>query len=159
MNLVPGLKRLEKNSQLSSLKKGFIVCSTNSSSNSKLEHLGRRNSGVPVIRFNDVEPFRGKSGSVSFYGLTHQSVEEGKLVSAPFNEDKGSFLWVLAPVTLISSLILPQFFFTSAIEAVLGDETLVGNCLSVLSLVSLIAFGCFGGLKSNGLYVINSPVF
>ncbi|GMN35390.1 hypothetical protein TIFTF001_005261 [Ficus carica] len=119
------LKRLEKNSQLSSLKKGFIVCSTNSSSNSKLEHLGRRNSGVPVIRFNDVEPFRGKSGSVSFYGLTHQSVEEGKLVSAPFNEDKGSFLWVLAPVTLISSLILPQFFFTSAIEAVLGDETLV----------------------------------
>ncbi|EXC07342.1 hypothetical protein L484_021250 [Morus notabilis] len=119
------LKRLEKNSQLPSLKRRVIICSSHSSSDSKLKHLGRENSGVPVVRFDGVEPFRGKSGSVSFYGLTHQSVEEGKLVSAPFNEDKGSVLWILAPVALISSLILPQFFFGSAIEAILKEETLV----------------------------------
>ncbi|KAG8494193.1 hypothetical protein CXB51_011463 [Gossypium anomalum] len=47
-------------------------------------------------------------------------------MSASFQEDKGSFLWVLAPIALISSLILPQFFFSSAIEAFFKDDTLVG---------------------------------
>ncbi|KAI3465024.1 hypothetical protein Pfo_021687 [Paulownia fortunei] len=68
------------------------------------------------------EPFRGKSGSVSFGGLTHQSVEESKLVSAPFKENTGSLLWVLAPVALISSLVVPQFFIVSAIEDVFKNE-------------------------------------
>ncbi|KAI4388406.1 hypothetical protein MLD38_000734 [Melastoma candidum] len=72
-----------------------------------------------------VEPFRGKSGSVSFYGLTHQLVEEGKLESAPFEKNKGSLLWVLAPVALISSLIVPQFLLGNAIEAFLNNETFV----------------------------------
>ncbi|MBA0808107.1 hypothetical protein Gohar_023869 [Gossypium harknessii] len=45
-------------------------------------------------------------------------------MSAAFQEDKGSFLWVLAPIALISSLILPQFFFSSAIEAFFKDDTL-----------------------------------
>jgi hypothetical protein len=74
-----------------------------------------------------VEPFNGKSGSVSFHGLTHQSVEEGRLVSAPFNEEKGSFVWLLGPVALVLSLIVPQFFLGSAIEAFLKDEVLVGT--------------------------------
>jgi multidrug transporter EmrE-like cation transporter len=69
------------------------------------------------------ELFRGKSGSVSFNGLTHQLVEESKLVSAPFQEEKGSFLWVLAPVVLISSLILPQFFLSGIIEATFKNDT------------------------------------
>ncbi|KAJ0230778.1 Uncharacterized protein HA466_0304940 [Hirschfeldia incana] len=70
------------------------------------------------------ELFRGKSGSVSFNGLTHQLVEESKLVSGPFQEeDKGSFLWVLAPAVLISSLILPQFFLSGAIEATFKNDT------------------------------------
>ncbi|PPR94183.1 hypothetical protein GOBAR_AA26477 [Gossypium barbadense] len=47
-------------------------------------------------------------------------------MSASFQEDKGSFLWVLAPIALISSLILAQFFFSSAIEAFFKDDTLVG---------------------------------
>lgn len=88
---------------------------------------GREKSGVPTSSFHGREPFRGKSGSVSFYGLTHQSVEEGKLVSAPFSEDNGSYLWVLGPVALISSLIFPQFFFANAIEAFLKDGVLVGT--------------------------------
>lgn len=74
------------------------------------------------------ELFRGKSGSVSFNGLTHQLVEESKLVSAPFQEeDKGSLLWVLAPAVLISSLILPQFFLSGAIEATFKNDTVAGN--------------------------------
>lgn len=81
------------------------------------------------------ELFRGKSGSISFNGLTHQLVEESKLVSAPFQEEKGSFLWVLAPVVLISSLILPQFFLSGAIEASFKNDTVVGR--SNIKLVDL----------------------
>ncbi|XP_062090522.1 uncharacterized protein LOC133796853 [Humulus lupulus] len=110
-------KRFEKNTSMPSLTKRGFVC------NAKLEKSGRENSRLPV-RYEGVEPFRGKSGSVSFHGLTHQLVEEGKLVSAPFNEGKGSFLWVLAPLALISSLILPQFL-GGAIEALLKEDTLV----------------------------------
>ncbi|PIA52432.1 hypothetical protein AQUCO_01000362v1 [Aquilegia coerulea] len=79
---------------------------------------------VPSRIFDGTEPFGGKSGSVSFYGLTHQVIEEGKLVSAPFKEGKGSFLWILAPIALISSLVLPQFFFSNAIESFIRDDIL-----------------------------------
>lgn len=110
------------------LKIGATVCAAESDPDAKLEFSGREksDSGVPVSGINGVEPFRGKSGSISFCGLTQQSVEEAKLQSAPFNEEKSSFLWVLAPVALISSLILPQFFLANAIEAILGDILLVG---------------------------------
>ena len=42
-----------------------------------------------VSRLNGVEAFRGKSGSISFHGLTHLLVEEGKLMLASFGENKG----------------------------------------------------------------------
>ncbi|PON70168.1 tRNA-processing ribonuclease BN [Parasponia andersonii] len=119
------LKRFDNSSLRPSLKRGAIVCTSNSTPDAKLEPSGRGNWRLPVSRYEGVEPFRGKSGSVSFHGLTHQLVEEAKLVSAPFDEDKGSFLWVLAPVALISSLIIPQFFLGAAIESFLQEETLV----------------------------------
>lgn len=129
-----GLKRVFKESLVLNSKKGTIVCAANSNPDAKLGVLGGENSdsGVPVTSFNGVEPFRGKSGSISFSGLNHQLVEEGKLQSAPFNEEKGSFLWLLAPIALISSLILPQFFFANSIEAFLGDMLLVGICTSAI---------------------------
>ncbi|XVE94786.1 hypothetical protein REPUB_Repub02eG0039300 [Reevesia pubescens] len=102
-----------------------LVCVCGSGPNSSLKHVGKEKSGVAISRFGGVEPFRGKSGSVSFHGLTHQLVEESKLMSAPFQEEKGSFFWVLAPVALICSLILPQFFFSRAIETFFKDETLI----------------------------------
>ncbi|KAH6765023.1 tRNA-processing ribonuclease BN [Perilla frutescens var. hirtella] len=68
------------------------------------------------------DPFRGKSGSVSFGGLSHQSVEESKLVSTPFKEGTGSILWALAPVALISALVVPQFFVASAVEDAFKNE-------------------------------------
>ena len=126
-----GLKREFNKSMMPSLKRGAIVCAANSNPDAKLALSGREgsDSGVPVSGSNGVEPFRGKSGSISFYGLTHQLVEEGKLQSAPFKEEKGSLIWVLAPIALISSLILPQFFLANAIEDILQDVLLVGICV------------------------------
>lgn len=72
------------------------------------------------------ESRRGKSGSVSFCGLTHQILEERKLVSSPFKDGTGTILWVLGPLALISSLFFPQFFLSTFIESVLGDEILAG---------------------------------
>lgn len=73
-----------------------------------------------------MDPFRGKSGSVSFCGLTHQNVEGRKLVSSPFKDDSGSILWVVGPLALISSLLVPQFFLGNAIEGFLRNEVLAG---------------------------------
>ncbi|KAK9165642.1 hypothetical protein Scep_000833 [Stephania cephalantha] len=96
---------------------------------------------VPNYRFNRPEPFGGKSGSVSFYGLTHQAIEQGKLVSSPFRQGtKGSPIWVLAPVAFISSLVLPQFFLSTVIEASLTDEILA-EILFAFSSEAIFYFG------------------
>ncbi|KAL9348732.1 hypothetical protein Peur_060098 [Populus x canadensis] len=121
----PGFKNIFKGISWSSLNGGVVICGS---------------SGVPASSSNGVEPFNGKSGSVSFHGLTHQSVEEGRLVSAPFNEEKGSFVWLLGPVALVLSLIVPQFFLGSAIEAFLKDEVLVEIATS-LSFEAMFYFG------------------
>lgn len=128
---------------------GRIVCASGSDSNSSLKHTGKEKSGVAISRFGGVEPFRGNSGSVSFRGLTHQLVEERKLMSAPFQEGKGSLLWVLAPVALISSLILPQFFFSNAIEAFFKDETLVGILIELKSFSYYAFYMNFLGVYFN----------
>ncbi|KAH9692758.1 hypothetical protein KPL70_016476 [Citrus sinensis] len=108
--------------------------------NTKLGFPSGENSSLPVAIFNGPEPFRGKSGSVSFCGLTHQLVEEGKLMSAPFQEDKGSFLWILAPVVLISSLILPQMFLGNVIEDFIKDNLLM-EIVSSLTFESMFYVG------------------
>ncbi|XP_034674729.1 uncharacterized protein LOC117905945 isoform X2 [Vitis riparia] len=129
-SLMPGLK---KECSLSSFGRGATLCSLNSNSDAKLKYSGREITSVSGNGFDGVEPFRGKSGSVSFHGLTHQRVEESKLASSPFKEGTGSFLWVLAPVALISSLVLPQFFLDSAIEAILKDEVLAEIVATIFS--------------------------
>lgn len=104
------------------------MCVADSNGKLKLESSGeeKENHVLYVSRLNGVEPFRGKPGSISFHGLTHQLVEEGKLMSAPFSEEKGSFLWVLAPAVFISSLIVPQVFLGGLIEDFFRNEILVG---------------------------------
>ncbi|KAB5526775.1 hypothetical protein DKX38_020622 [Salix brachista] len=139
----PGLKNLSKGFSWSSLNRGAVICgssSSNSNADTNLKISRRKGSGVPASSYNGVEPFNGKSGSVSFHGLTHQSVEEGRLVSAPFNEEKGSFVWFLGPVALVLSLIVPQFFLGSAIEAFLKDEVL-GEIVTSLSFEAMFYFG------------------
>uniref|UniRef100_A0A7N1A6L7 Uncharacterized protein n=1 Tax=Kalanchoe fedtschenkoi TaxID=63787 RepID=A0A7N1A6L7_KALFE len=99
-------------------KCGFIKCAAHP------DPTTRRASNVPPEDLDEVEPFRGKSGSVSFHGLTHQLVEESRLESAPFKEDTGSRLWVLGPVAFIASLVLPQFLIGNFIDAYVRDEIL-----------------------------------
>ncbi|CAL5349138.1 unnamed protein product [Camellia sinensis] len=124
-NLLGGLKRTRRDSSGWSFSKGgIVVCVSNSNQEGKLNFSGKDVTKLRVNGVDEPEPFRGKSGSVSFHGLTHQLVEEGKLVSAPFKESTGSFLWILAPVALISSLVLPQFFLITAIDAFAKDEIL-----------------------------------
>lgn len=72
------------------------------------------------------------------------------MVSSPFEDGKGSVIWFLGPLALISSLVVPQFFLGNAIEAFLRDEILAGDStvsvwfnlvgLSVKSLHFLLTF-------------------
>lgn len=116
-----------------SLKRGLIVYASNSSPPGKLNYDGRECRDVSIIPSYGAEPFRGKSGSVSFHGITHQMVEESKLVSAPFEEKRGSFLWVLAPIALISSLVLPRFFMVVAVDDLIKNETFAEIVSSIFS--------------------------
>ncbi|KAK1323498.1 hypothetical protein QJS10_CPA02g00121 [Acorus calamus] len=101
-------------------------------------HLGKDGKLVEqepsdVRAIDSREAFHGKSGSVSFCGLTHQVVEEGKLVSAPFEDGTGSLVWVLGPIALISSLLLPQFIVGGVIEAVVKNDVFVEIVASIAS--------------------------
>lgn len=109
---------------LNKFQRRTLTHASDSTVNGALEVHPNQSSSVFVN--NGVEPFHGKSGSVSFYGLTYQSVEEGKLESAPFKQEESSYLWVLAPVAFISSLILPQFFIGTIVDAFFNGLILKG---------------------------------
>lgn len=102
-----------------------LVHVTDSSVNGALEVESSQSSSVPV-NVGEVEPFQGKSGSVSFYGLTHQSVEEEKLEFAPIKQEESSYFWVWGPIAFISSLILPQFFIGTVVDAYFNGLILKG---------------------------------
>ncbi|KAJ0980328.1 hypothetical protein J5N97_008583 [Dioscorea zingiberensis] len=99
----------------------------------------KTNNGAPSLKPSTrpgrlgMEPLRGKSGTVSFSGLSYQLLEERELVSSPFKEGTGSFIWVVAPLALISSLVLPQFFLGNVIEGFLQDEILTEIVMSLSS--------------------------
>jgi len=113
----------------------LLVHASDSNLNGGLEVHSNKSSTVLGSTFNGEEPFHGKSGSVSFCGLTHQSIEEGKSESAPFGEKGGSFLWALAPTAFIASLILPQFFVDNVVEAFLNDTIFIGIGRTLCSLL------------------------
>ncbi|KAK1389371.1 tRNA-processing ribonuclease BN [Heracleum sosnowskyi] len=133
--MVSGSRRINECS-VPPLSRGFTVCA----SNQEVELSSTEQKDVAV---SGVEPFRGKAGSISFVGLTHQLVEEGKLVSAPFNESAGSLFWVLAPVALILSLVVPQFlaiaidgFFDSELTA----DIVSSICSEVIFYIGLATY-------------------
>ncbi|KAK2993248.1 hypothetical protein RJ640_015727, partial [Escallonia rubra] len=123
-NKVPSLKRTTKKTSFWSLRRGCVAAASSSDPKGPLSSSGRETTGVSGSGYDGVDPFRGKSGSISYIGLTHQLVEEGRLVSVPHDENAGSFLWVLAPVALILSIVLPQFLLDLAIGGVLQEEIL-----------------------------------
>lgn len=104
----------------------MIVCAAESNSEANLKFSEEE----VKMCVDEVEPFRGKSGSVSFQGSSHQSVEEGKWASSPSKEGTGSLLWVLAPVALISSIVLPQLLLSTVIDVFIKDEILLGKKIS-----------------------------
>ncbi|KAK8958104.1 hypothetical protein KSP40_PGU015820 [Platanthera guangdongensis] len=117
------------------------------SSSPSLSHQIEEVTGVRTLGSSGritLDPFHGKSGCVSFCGLSHQIVEAKNLVSSPFEDGKGSLIWVLAPVTLISALVLPQFFLDNAIEAFLKNEVLTDIVTSFSSeIIFYIGLGVF----------------
>lgn len=131
--LVPGLRTRVEENLFPSLSRGLVVRASGDDKGGKLNFSGQKNAGV-----DGLEPFRGKAGSVSFFGVTHQTVEEGKLVSAPFNRGSGSILWIFAPVALIISLVLPQFFLGFALDGLIRDEVLSGKLFDPLISSSFI---------------------
>ncbi|CAM8889531.1 unnamed protein product [Rhodiola kirilowii] len=112
-----------------------IKCASSSSP----KPLDKSAFNYPSDTLDEVEPFRGKSGSVSFHGLTHQMVEESRLESAPFKEGTGSRLWVLGPVAFIASLVLPQFLIANFIDAYFRNEILAEIVASLSSEVAFYA--------------------
>lgn len=128
--------RRRRSSFIRTSNKGFMVCAAKSESDIELSSSGNMPDINVHVDASAAEPFRGKSGSISFYGLTHQLVEETKLESAPFKENSGSILWVLAPVALISSLVLPQFLLINTIDSIARDEILAEILISLSSEVT-----------------------
>ncbi|XP_042018245.1 uncharacterized protein LOC121765990 [Salvia splendens] len=113
--IIPRPLHIQLKSVVSSLRsEGCFIRAANLISPRKLDFR--------VFARKGSDEFHGKSGSVSFGGLSHQSVEEGKLVSTPFMEGTGSLLWALAPAALIAALIVPQFFIASAVEDAFRNE-------------------------------------
>lgn len=137
---VSGLKWLVKESPLAKAKGVFRVCALNSDSDVKpLVHL-KGYAGVLDRNLGGIEPYRGKAGSVSFYGVTHHLVEESELVSAPFKEGRGSLLWVLAPVVLILFLILPPLFIPEVVDTMFKDA-IVAEFAASLSCEAVLYVG------------------
>ncbi|CAI9116637.1 OLC1v1017834C1 [Oldenlandia corymbosa var. corymbosa] len=108
----------------SRLGSGVVVRARNSEKFVKSEPLRKEIRDVRVNAYDGSEPLCGKPGSVSFVGVTHQSVDEGKLVSSPVEENARSIVWIVAPVALIASLMLPRFILGSAIEELFRNEVL-----------------------------------
>ncbi|KAM0060737.1 hypothetical protein Hdeb2414_s0004g00127591 [Helianthus debilis subsp. tardiflorus] len=134
-----GLKRRKtEESMFSWSSRGRVMCAIfNANSKGDLSVKDQK-----VTNVDGVEPFGGKSGSVSFVGLTHQMVEEGKLVSAPFQESR-SLLWVVAPIALISSVLIPQFFgilSTDLIQDVVLTEIVYTVSSEVMFYIGLATF-------------------
>ncbi|MQL97354.1 hypothetical protein Taro_030045 [Colocasia esculenta] len=65
-----------------------------------------------------------QSSRADLSSFLYSSHRDRQLVSAPFKEGTGSFLWILGPLAFISSLLLPQIFLSSFVEATIKDEIL-----------------------------------
>ncbi|VFQ65702.1 unnamed protein product [Cuscuta campestris] len=99
----------------------IVSISSSSSLSKKLSSSGSEDNTVTAHDTSRLEPFQGKPGSVSFVGVTHQLVEARKPEDAQLAGKTGSFRWVIAPVALISSFVLPRFFIDITIDGLRND--------------------------------------
>lgn len=122
---MPALKGIFREPSLPSKNRGTILCASD-----HVHHGGSEGILEP-------HPGHDKSCLVPLYGLTHQLVgeERRQVAAACGNQYKGSCLWVLAPLALILSSILPRLYIAPAIKAFLVDNSIyyaeIGTSLSL----------------------------
>ncbi|CAN6447711.1 unnamed protein product [Victoria cruziana] len=123
---VPGNKCKRRNgfSPLSLVSDGVISGDPDSNefSGTERERILQSNGARSEMALERFELNGGKSGAVSFCGLTHQVIEEQKIVSSSSQKNIGSFVWFIGPASLIASLLLPQFFLNNFILAFTSNE-------------------------------------
>jgi hypothetical protein len=66
--------------------------------------------------------FDGKPGFVAFGGGNHQHLKEGEFSSTSSEEGNRSLIWLLGPIALVASVVLPPFYLRKSFEAVFGDS-------------------------------------
>ncbi|KAL9237102.1 hypothetical protein vseg_011690 [Gypsophila vaccaria] len=152
---ISGLKRLVRESQLRKMKGMSIACTSQSDSETslnvqhsdsdvKFQASRKGSSSVSEMRFGGTELFRGKSGSVSFYGVTHQVIEESQLATSPFKDSGGSLLWILAPAVLMLSFALPQLYVANIVASFFEDGLLAETAAALASeAVLYVGFAMF----------------
>lgn len=66
--------------------------------------------------------FDGKPGFVAFNGGNYQHLKEGELSLTSSEEGNRSLIWLLGPIALVASVVLPPFYLRKSFEAVFGDS-------------------------------------
>ncbi|GLJ30795.1 hypothetical protein SUGI_0610970 [Cryptomeria japonica] len=66
----------------------------------------------------------GKAGFVSFYGATHQHLEEEIPRFTASREGRQSLVWLLGPIFLVATVVFPPFFLRKVFEALFEDSLL-----------------------------------
>lgn len=64
----------------------------------------------------------GKPGFVAFSGGYHQHLKEGEFSLTSSEEGNRSLIWLLGPIALVASVVLPPFYLRKSFEAVFGDS-------------------------------------
>lgn len=64
----------------------------------------------------------GKPGFVVFSGGNHQHLKEGELSLTSTEEGNRSLIWLLGPIALVASVVLPPFYLRKFFEAIFGDS-------------------------------------
>ncbi|KAF3774964.1 hypothetical protein EJ110_NYTH50887 [Nymphaea thermarum] len=133
---VPGHKCTKRNgfSSLSIVSEGMISGDPDSNEYAGTENgrILEENGSRGEMGLERSELCGGKSGAVSFCGLTHKVIDKQKTVSSSSQKNIGSFVWFIGPASLIASLLLPQFFLNNFILAFTSNE-IVADIIYLIS--------------------------
>lgn len=130
-----GLKWLVKEFFLVKVKGVFRVCVLNFDSDVKSLVYLKGYVGVLDRNLGGIELYRGKAGSVLFYGVIYYLVEESELVLVLFKEGRGLLFWVLVSVVLILFLIFSLFFIFEVVDIMFKDVIVVGMFIMFFFLI------------------------
>lgn len=83
------------------------------------EHILSSESGT----LHQNQNINGKAGFVSFYGVTHQHLEE-ETSRLTLSKGRQSLIWLLGPMFLVATVVFPPFFLRKVFEALFEDSLL-----------------------------------